>query len=56
MHVAPSGRRVSFAYMDMHRIEDGRIAESWHLEDIAGLLAQVGAFGSEDQTEPATVS
>jgi hypothetical protein len=47
---------VSFAYEDMHRIEDARIAESWHLEDIAGLLMQIGAFSSADQTEPATAS
>jgi hypothetical protein len=31
--------------MDMHRIADGKIVESWHVEDIAGMLAQMGVMG-----------
>jgi predicted ester cyclase/uncharacterized protein (DUF1330 family) len=39
--VAPTGRRVAFRAFDFHRIEDGRIAQSWHLEDFDALLAQL---------------
>ena len=38
----PSGRPVSFGYMDMYRIADGMIVEAWHVEEVAALLAQVG--------------
>jgi steroid delta-isomerase-like uncharacterized protein len=39
----PTGRRISFATMNMYRIADGRIAETWQLTDWAGALRQVGA-------------
>ena len=39
----PTGRRVSFATMNMYRIAGGRIAETWQLTDWAGALRQVGA-------------
>jgi steroid delta-isomerase-like uncharacterized protein len=35
-------RRATFAWMDMHRIVNGQIVESWHVEDIAGMLRQLG--------------
>src|SRR5262249_20023626 len=37
-----TGRAATFAYMDMYRISDGRIVETWHIEDIAGMLSQLG--------------
>ncbi len=37
-----TGKQAQFAYMDMHRIVNGRIIEIWHLEDIAGMLYQLG--------------
>jgi NADH dehydrogenase len=37
-----TGRRATFPYMDLYRIADGRIVETWHLEDIAGMLQQLG--------------
>jgi steroid delta-isomerase-like uncharacterized protein len=42
MGAPATGKRALFPYIDIHRIVDGRIVESWHLEDIAGMLAQVG--------------
>lgn len=33
----PSGRRVSFHGMDMHRISDDHIAETWHFERLEEL-------------------
>jgi predicted ester cyclase len=37
-----TGKTARFAYMDMHRIVDGMIVESWHVEDIAGMMYQLG--------------
>lgn len=34
---APSGKHVAFNGMDMHRIENGAIAETWHFEDFSAL-------------------
>ena len=36
-----TGKRARFAYMDMHRISDGKIVESWHIEDYAGMMQQL---------------
>jgi predicted ester cyclase len=38
-----TGKHVSFPYIDIFRVTDGQMVEAWHLEDIAGLLRQVGA-------------
>ena len=37
-----TGKRADFGYMDMYRIANGQIVEVWHVEDIAGMLAQLG--------------
>jgi predicted ester cyclase len=39
----PTGRRIEMRTMDIHRVVDGRIVVTWHLEDFAGLLAQLSA-------------
>jgi len=39
----PTGRRIEMRTMDIHQIRDGRIITTWHLEDFAGLLAQLTA-------------
>jgi predicted ester cyclase len=39
----PTGRRIEMRTMDMHQVRDGRILATWHLEDIAGLVAQLSA-------------
>jgi hypothetical protein len=31
------------AYMSMLRIADGKVTETWHVQDIARLLAQISA-------------
>lgn len=41
--VPATGRRVEFRAFDFHRLEGGRISQSWHLEDYFGLLDQLGA-------------
>jgi predicted ester cyclase len=37
----PTGKRADFGYIDMYRIDSGRITEAWHIEDIAGLMRQL---------------
>jgi predicted ester cyclase len=38
----PTGKRATFTYMDIYRIADGQVVESWHVEDIVGMLIQLG--------------
>ncbi|HEX6519397.1 MAG TPA: ester cyclase [Streptosporangiaceae bacterium] len=40
--VPGTGRQVEFQASDFHRVVDGRIRQSWHLEDYFGLAAQIG--------------
>ena len=42
MGVPPTGRTASFAYMDMYAIVNGQIAEVWHVEDLVGMMRQLG--------------
>ena len=42
MGAPPTGRSVSFAYMDMYGIARGQIVEAWHVEDLAGMMRQLG--------------
>ena len=39
----PTGRRIEMRTMDVHQVRDGRIVVTWHLEDFAGLMAQLTA-------------
>ncbi|WP_165372521.1 ester cyclase [Nocardioides iriomotensis] len=43
----PTGRAVDFGYIDIYRVRDGKLADAWHLEDIAGLTRQIAATGLE---------
>ncbi len=42
MGTPPTGKRVDIATTDIWRIRDGEIVEAWHVEDIFGLLQQIG--------------
>jgi steroid delta-isomerase-like uncharacterized protein len=47
MGIPATGRPVEYRACDIHRVLDGRIVQSWHLEDFFGLLGQLGAtFGA----------
>lgn len=41
--VPATGRRVSIAGLDMVRVEAGRVAELWHVEEMLQLAEQLGA-------------
>lgn len=42
MGVGPNGKPVKFIAFDMHRVENGKVVESWHLEDNLALMIQLG--------------
>ncbi len=44
--IAPTGKSVRVAGIWMHRIQDGRIAESWNCWDTLGMLQQLGVIPS----------
>jgi predicted ester cyclase len=37
----PTGKSAEFGYIDIYRVDHGRITEAWHIEDIAGLMRQL---------------
>jgi steroid delta-isomerase-like uncharacterized protein len=45
--IPATGRRIELRTHDMHRLAAGRIIETWHLEDFAGLRQQLTAQSSE---------
>jgi predicted ester cyclase len=47
MGIPPSSKEVEFTGISVYRIERGKIAESWNVEDKLGLMRQIGAI-----TEP----
>lgn len=41
--IPPTGRRFTLALHEFHHVQDGRLTQTWHLEDWFGWLNQVGA-------------
>ena len=54
--VAPTGRAVSITLHEFHRIQDGRLTHTWHLEDWFGWLNQVGAWPVNGSVNAETAS
>jgi predicted ester cyclase len=46
--VAPTDRRYAIAGIDIYRIEDGRLAEHWHVVDQLSMLQQLGLMPAPD--------
>src|SRR3954471_22905751 len=44
MGITATGKPVSAIGMSIHRIVDGRIAETWNIYDAAGMLRQLGVI------------
>jgi steroid delta-isomerase-like uncharacterized protein len=42
MGIPPTGRPVTLSGINIETVRDGRIAEVWHVEDLLGLMRQVG--------------
>lgn len=45
MGVAGTGKEVSWRGINLYRIEGGKLAETWQLADMLGVMRQIGAFG-----------
>jgi predicted ester cyclase len=43
MGIPPTGKRVEAAAMNINRIVDGKLVESWAILDMLGLMQQLGA-------------
>jgi uncharacterized cupredoxin-like copper-binding protein/predicted ester cyclase len=41
--IPPTGKPVQFMAIDIHRLENGQIVETWHIEDFLSVLFQLGA-------------
>jgi predicted ester cyclase len=54
MGISPTGNRVEFTGISVYRIEGGKVAESWTVEDELGLLRQIGAVPEPGQSEEAS--
>jgi predicted ester cyclase len=46
--IAPTGRRVEWAGINIYRVADGKIQETWQLADTLGLMRQLGAVPAAD--------
>ena len=51
MGIPPTGNRVNFTGISIYRIEGGKIAESWSVSDLWGMMQQLGAVPSPGQGE-----
>ena len=49
-----TGRTIEFMAIDIHRVEDGQIVETWHVEDFLSVLFQIGASIQPGGTAGAT--
>jgi len=54
MSIPPTGKEVEFTGISVYRIEAGKIAEEWTVEDELGLMRQIGAFPGPEQSEEAS--
>ena len=53
MGIPPSGNRVNFTGIAIYRIEGGKIAESWGVSDLLGMMQQLGAVGGPGEEQGA---
>ncbi|WP_313807882.1 ester cyclase [Sphingobium sp.] len=41
--IEPTGKRVAFDGVAIYRFKDGKIAHEWNMDDLLGLMQQIGA-------------
>ena len=42
--IAPTGRAIAVAAFNIYRFSEGKLVETWQLEDALGLMRQLGAL------------
>ena len=45
--VAPTGRRFQLHGVNLYRLQNGKVVETWQLGDVLGFMTQVGAVDLE---------
>jgi steroid delta-isomerase-like uncharacterized protein len=50
--VPATGRRVTVSGISVYRVAGGKIVEEWWLEDLLGLMQQLGAIPAPGQAQP----
>jgi predicted ester cyclase len=40
--IPPTGKRIVVESQELHRLLDGKVAESWIVDDVPGILVQLG--------------
>jgi steroid delta-isomerase-like uncharacterized protein len=50
--VPATSRRVTVSGMSVYRVAGGKIVEEWWLEDLLGLMQQLGAIPAPGQAQP----
>jgi steroid delta-isomerase-like uncharacterized protein len=50
--VPATGRRVTVGGISVYRMAGGKIVEEWWLEDLLGLMQQLGAIRTPGQAQP----
>ncbi len=48
--IPATGKSVTIAAIEIYQIEEGKIKQVWHLEDLLGLMQQLGALPSPEPT------
>src|SRR5215208_3163516 len=54
MGIAPTGNEVEFTGISFYRVEGGKIAQSWNIEDQLGLMRQIGVVPEPGQSDEAS--
>ena len=49
LSIPPTEKKVSTIYMFLYRLENGKVAELWGLEDSLGLYQQMGVLPSREE-------
>jgi predicted ester cyclase len=50
MGMPPTGKEVNFSYIDVWRVENGKLAENWVEMDRMTMMQQLGLVPSQEQT------
>lgn len=50
-HVVPTGNEVEVTGVHIHRIKDGKIVEVWAVDDLLGLMQQMGVIPSMEPAQ-----
>ena len=52
MGIPPSGNRAEVRGISIDRISNGKIAETWSVYDVMGMMRQIGAIPGPEQAGP----